>query len=160
MSMWIKLAWAVVLGGAAYGVHSWLNDPSASPPLVDTALPSRPLPQASPVPPPASLEPANLFSVSDLSKRYAQDPLGADARLKGQRMALQGTVESTERGQDQLTLITFQTDASGVPLRAVLHGGERLPEGAILAGDVVRVSCVNRGLLMSQPVLGDCRLVP
>ena len=160
MSVVIKLAWLVVLGVAAYAVHPWLDDPGASPPRDDTALPSHPLPQAIPVPSPVRLDTANLFSVSDLSNRYARDPLGTNARLTGRCMDMQGTVESTERGQDHLTLITFQTDASGVPLRAVLHGGQRLPDGGILAGEVVRVSCVNRGLLMSQPVLGDCRLVP
>lgn len=160
-SVLIKLIWVAMMGVTAYGVHSCVSDSAPAPRVEDRPGGHRAPPHGvHRVGPSPDQEPPSLLSASDLSTRYAADPLSADARFKGQRIQIEGKVDAMERGQGQVLLITFESEPAGPPLRAVLNGEDQALEGSIQAGDVVRVSCFNRGLLMSQPVLGDCRLVP
>ncbi len=101
------------------------------------------------------------LAAQDIAQAYARSPQVADARFKGQRLSLQGVVDQTEGGQGQTLLITLGASQDHAGLRAVVDMGAQVsntPQPRV--GQLVRMDCLNQGLLMGEPVLGDCRLQP
>ena len=150
------LGLVVILGGALYAGHAWLDGgpPAAAPEAASTPD----LPVATPsslgsTPMPGRLE------AKDVAQAYARDRQAADARFKGRRMRIQGRVNSIEPGQGQVLLITLGANDEQAGLRAVVDGGTQALARQAVVGQALSLDCLNQGLLMAEPVLSDCRIL-
>ncbi len=153
------LGLAVILGGALYGGYAWLNpdeevaapaEPSAR--AMSGAAPNTSSTDMTPVP--------GRIQAQAVAQAYASDRQVADARFKGQRMQLQGVVNGIESGQGQVLLVTLGADEGHAGLRAVIDGGAQPLAAQIAVGQPLSLDCLNQGLLMGEPVLSDCRVLP
>ena len=147
-----------LLGGALYGGQAWLNagqdmaDAPSAPNGDPIAAPSTSGPATTPMP--------GRLNAKDIAQAYAIDRQAADARFKGQRMPIHGVVHSIEPGQGQILLITLGADDAHAGLRAVVDGGAQPLARQAAVGQALSVDCLNQGLLMGEPVLSDCRVLP
>lgn len=154
------LGLAVVLGGALYGAHAWLNSG------VDAATPeAASAPDGSAAvgptaPTPTSTTPPGRLNAKDVAQAYASDHEAANARFKGQRMQVHGVVNQVEAGQGQVLLLTLGADESHAGLRAVVDGRAQPLARQAVVGQPLSLDCLNQGLLMAEPVLSDCRVLP
>jgi hypothetical protein len=156
-----RLALAALLGGLLYVAYGLLGPsptpPASAPAQDDPAEPGRSIPQTAPMrPAPGSLDAA------EFAQAYAKAPQEADARFKGRRIPLHGVVEQTEAGQGQILLITLGGTEGHAGLRTVADMATQ--QNKTLAkpqtGQSVNMVCLNQGLLMGEPVLSDCQLLP
>jgi hypothetical protein len=152
------LTLVAAVGGALYLGHAWLNTP-------DPATEAEPGDMPAPTTPPPSnasaKTPGDRLNAQEVAQAYARSPQEADARFKGQRLRLHGVVEQLEAGQGQILLVTLGSADGQAGLRAVVDMGMQDSQVARpVLGQSLSLECLNQGLLMGEPVLSDCRLLP
>lgn len=154
------LGLVAILGGALYGGQAWLNAGQ------DAAAPEAPsTPNGPSGGDPATSGPTTTSmpgrqNAKDVAQAYAADRQAANARFKGQRLQIQGVVNGIEPGQGQILLITLGADDGHAGLRAVVDGGAQPLARQAAVGQALSLDCLNQGLLMAEPVLSDCRILP
>ncbi len=154
------LGLVAILGGALYGGQAWLNaGQDGAEPDASSAPNGHPIAAPSTSGPATTSMPGRL-NAKDIAQAYASDRQAADARFKGQRMPIHGVVHSIEPGQGQILLITLGADDAHAGLRAVVDGGAQPLARQAVVGQALSVDCLNQGLLMGEPVLSDCRVLP
>lgn len=152
------LGLVVILGGALYGGQAWLNSgqegaaPTAPEGDQSTRAASTSGPATTPLP--------GRLEAKDVAQAYATGRHAADARFKGQRMQIQGVIDHIEPGQGQVLLITLGAADGQAGLRAVVDGGAQPLAAQAAAGQPLRLDCLNQGLVMEEPLLSDCRILP
>jgi tRNA_anti-like len=151
---------AMILGGALYGGHMWLNrGPEVAAPE-PTPAPKDESGEGLAASRPANVSMPRQQNAKDLAQAYANDSHTANARFKGQRMQIQGIVADIEPGQGQVLLINFAADDGLAGLRAVVDGATNPLVEQAMVGQPLALDCLNQGLLMAEPVLSDCRVLP
>lgn len=155
------LGLVVILGGALYGGHAWLNagqDEAEQPHA--SSVPNGHSGGDSATSGPATTAMPARQNAKDVAQAYAADRQAANARFKGQRMQIQGVVNGIEPGQGQILLITLGADDGHAGLRTVVDGGAQPLARQAAVGQALSLACLNQGLLMGEPVLSDCRVLP
>lgn len=154
------LALLAVSGSLLCAGHVWLNTSPDQPDAGISPKPGSALPGTKPKPKDGALSGEHSLSADAIAQAYARAPQEADARFKGQRLRLQGVVRQTEAGQGQVLLITLGT-GEDPGLRVVVNMAEQSARARAPAlGHALELDCLNQGLLMGEPVWGDCRLRP
>ncbi|MDI1260073.1 hypothetical protein [Aquabacterium sp.] len=154
------LGLVAILGGVLYGGLAWLNaDEDVATPGAASAPSGDSVPNPPPSGPGTKPMPGRQ-NARDVAQAYASDRLAADARFKGQRLQIQGVVNSIEPGQGQILLINLGADEGQAGLRAVVDGGSQALARQAGVGQVLSLDCLNQGLLLGEPVLSDCRVLP
>lgn len=154
------LTLAAALGVVLYAGHAWLTmaDPSAS--AGPAGAPGRPAdsPLASGT---SASARADRLNAREVAHAYARSPQEAEGRFKGQRLRLHGVVDQLEAGQGQILLVTLGAAEHQAGLRAVVDMGAQVDRAVRpVVGQALALECLNQGLLMGEPVLSDCHLLP
>lgn len=150
-----------ILAGLSYAGHLWLaqtpaENPARAPAPAPTELRSD---DAHPGDPAAIA--SGTLSTHEIRQAYAHAPQDANGRFKGRRVRLQGRVSQIEAGQGQVLLITLDEADERPGLRVVVNMAEQPSRARPPAlGHALGLDCLSQGLLMGEPVLGDCRLQP
>ena len=139
-----------------------------APPETDTVMPPQGQASASAALPGAPATPSTAapsatsppLKATDVAQAYADSRKGADARYKGQRMQLQGVIHAIEQGQEPILLITMSTQDHHPGMRAVVDADLNPSAKQLQAGQDIRIDCLNQGLVMDEPLLSDCRVLP
>lgn len=148
----------VTFGGVLYGAHAWLNSgPEIAAPDASSVTD---LSNSMILNEHAGTLRSGSLNAQAVAQSYASDRQAADARFKGQRMQIQGVVNGVESGQGQVLLITFGADNGDAGLRAVVDGASQPLVGQAVVGQPLALDCLNQGLLLAEPVLSDCRVLP
>jgi hypothetical protein len=94
-----------------------------------------------------------------LWREYQENEVAADARYKGKRLRVTGTLMSIERDADGAPVLHF---LSGNPVFRTMATLDRayIPDAAQLKkGDQAVVRCMGAGLMMRMPQLEKCMLL-
>lgn len=152
----------LITGALLYGGHAWLN--SGQQGAAPASAPTAPEGEQSATTPspsgPATTPLPGRLEAKDLAQAYASGRHAADARFKGQRMQIQGVIDHIEPGQGQVLLITLGAADGHGGLRAVVDGGAQPLAAQAVAGQSLHLDCLNQGLVMEEPLLSDCRVLP
>jgi hypothetical protein len=108
-----------------------------------------------------SMSPDGLLSVGAvrLWHDYAENEVAADARYKGQRLRVTGTLTSIERDYDGRPVLHL---FSGNPIfltMATLNKADLPAAAQLRKGQQVVVRCIGAGLEMRMPQLERCLLL-
>lgn len=100
-------------------------------------------------------------TIEDMAADYDANTVAADAKYKGRRVTLTGTVGdiSTDVANNAFLMLRGQSNASATA-RAVLQDSQRQAAAAIERGQTVRVLCTGDGDILKRPQLKSCTLSP
>lgn len=105
-------------------------------------------------------ESARIIDVTDLVGDYADNTVRADAKYKGQRLAMTAVASRISTDMLNRPYLTLQ---SGLIIRkhvtANMADGQADGVGRLRSGQTVRLLCTGGGDIGKVPVLNDCRLI-
>jgi TonB family protein len=90
---------------------------------------------------------------------YQANEVMADQKYKGQRLEVNGMLIKIRKSEDGSIMLVLSNYFDMGGLIAVLGYGQEDDAAALRAGDMPRLDCVGKGLIVGRPAVGECKIM-